>query len=399
MSISDKIKSIKGEMQKFQRSGDKIKRQLFIFGYYGWNNTGDDAMIYALLRELHISDSSICFAIFSQKPITVPSEVRDLVKFVESEPLKVIREIKRSSAFIIGGGTMMYDYGYNMNLLNMKRLSINLKILLLIIWAKLCKNKVYLLGIDVGSVTTFFGKFILKQIYRLSTFISVRDNLSYKVFNELGGGNKVLLTFDLATLLPLPSTKRTKENILGISILPFFEIYHANKTKDLLFIHKIAKGLNQWLKRDSQSTVYLFIFKGKSKADDVLITEMLQKQLEPSERVKLISYNPDPFEIMSQVAQCDAFLGMRYHSCLFAYLTNTPLLILNYFQKCQALAEDVGLPKHAVVSLEEILKGEFERYLKHLQEYPEDFVATLPVNTAKKMAKKNLAIGKILEDS
>ena len=382
-------------MQKFRRSEDKIKRQFFVFGYYGWNNTGDDAMIYALLRKLHILDASITFTIYSQKPITVPSEVRDLVKFV-SESKKVLREIKRSSAFIMGGGTIMYDYGYNMNLLNVKRLLINLKILLLIIWAKLCKNKVYLLGIDVGSVTTFFGKFILKQIYRLSTFISVRDNLSYTVFNELGGGNKVLLAFDLATLLPLPMTKRTKENILGISILPFFEIYHGDKEKDRLFVHEIAKGLNQWLKRDPRNRIYLFVFKGKSKADDVLITEMLRKQLNPSERVKLIPYNPDPVETLSKVAQSDAFVGMRYHSCMFAYLTDTPLLIINYFQKCQALAEDIGLPKHAVISLEEILNGQFEKYLEKMQEHPDDFVATLPVDMAKQMAKNGLPTDKNL---
>ena len=208
--------------------------------------------------------------------------------------------------------------------------------------------------------------------------------------------NKVTLSFDLAALLQPLSTsgkslvKKTDIKILGISILPFFEIYYADKEKDFLFVHKIAEGLNLWLKRDCQSLIYLFVFKGKSRADDVIITEMLRKQLEPSERVKFVPYNPDPIETMSNVAQCDAFVGMRYHSCVFAYLTNTPLLIINYFQKCQALAEDVGLSKHTVISIEEILNGKFEKYLENMQERPDDFVATLPIDMAKQMAKNGL---------
>ena len=267
----------------------------------------------------------------------------------------------------------------------------------MLICAKLFWKRTYLMGIGIGPLSTFWGRFLSKQIYRLAKFISVRDKLSYKILEKMGLKNKVTLSFDLAALLPSLSTsdnlvKKTDMKKLGVSILPFFEIYHHDKEKDILLIHEIAKGLNRWLKRDCQSMIYLFVFKGKSKADDVLITEMLQKELNPLGRVRLIPYNPDPIQTLSRVAQCDAFVGMRYHSCVFAYLTNTPLLIINYFQKCQALAEDVGLSEHAVISIEEILNGKFEKYLQNLQEHPDDFVATLPVDIAKQMAKNGLPL-------
>ncbi len=217
--------------------------------------------------------------------------------------------------------------------------------------------------------------------------------------------NKITLSFDLAALLQPLSTsdkslvKKTDMKILGISILPFFEIYYSDKEKDILFVHEIAKGLNQWLKRDRKNLIYLFVFKGKSIADDLFITKTLQKQLNPAERVKLIPYNPNPVETMSKVDQCHTFIGMRYHSCLFAYLTNTPLLVINYFRKCQALVEDVGLSKNTIISLEEILNGEFEKYLKHLQEHSDDFIASLPIDTAKQMAKNGLVLDEKLEGS
>ena len=371
-----------------------MKLQFFIFGYYGWKNTGDDGMIYALLQELHFSYPAATFAIFSQMPIVVPQETKNLVKFVRPTPQTVFREIMQSSIFIMGGGTQIYDYGGKM-----KRLKVMSEMFIMLLWAKLFCKRIYLLGIGVEPLSTNWGRFLSKQMCRLADFVSVRDKSSYEILEGIGLKNKITLSFDLTALLqPLSATddkhlvRNTDMKILGISILPFFEIYHGDKEKDRLFIHEIATGLNQWLKRDVQSLIYLFVFKGKSKADDVLITEMLRKQLESPERVKLVPYNPDPIETMSNVAQCHAFIGMRYHSCVFAYLTTTPLLVINYFQKCQALAEDIGLSEHAVISIEEILNGKFEKYLQNLQEHPDDFVATLPVDIAKQMAKNGLPL-------
>jgi polysaccharide pyruvyl transferase WcaK-like protein len=341
---------------------------IFIFGYCGWKNTGEDAMIYGLLRELHTLYPTAAFAILAQTAITVPQETKNFVKFVRPAPQIIFREIKHSSIFIMSGGTHISDYGDRI-----VRLKIMSAIFIMLIWAKLFCKRIYLISIGVGPLSTIWGRLLSKQIHRLADFISVRDKLSYDILEGMGLKNKVTSSFDLAALLQPLSTD---DNPLV--------------KKDLLFVHEIAKGLNQWLKRDSQSLIYLFVFKDKLKYSDVLFTELLQKQLEPSERVKLIPYNPDPVLTLSQVAQCHAFVGMRYHSSVFAYLTNTPLLIINYFQKCQAFAEDVGLAKHTVVSLEEILNGEFEKYLKNLQENPDDFVATLPVDIAKQKAKNSL---------
>lgn len=376
-----------------------MKQQFFIFGYYGWKNTGDDGMIYALLRELHFLYPAVTFAIFSQMPIVVPQEMKNLVKFVRPIPQTVFQEIVHSSVFIMGGGTQIYDHGSKV-----KRLKILSEMLLMLIWAKLFCKRIYFLNIGVEPFSTGWGRYLSKQMCRLADSISVRDTASYEILKGIGLESNVTLSFDLTALLQPLSTganrylvKNPDIKILGVSILPFFEIYHDDKEKDHSFVDGIAKGLNQWLKRDCQGMIHLFMFKGESKADDVAITDLLRKQLEPSERVKLVPYNPDPIETMSKVAQCHAFVGMRYHSCVFAYLTNTPLLIINYFQKCQALAEDIGLSEHAVISIEEILNGQFENYLKNMQDHPNEFVATLSVCAAKQRARGVLPMGKQLE--
>jgi polysaccharide pyruvyl transferase CsaB len=369
------------------------RHRFFIFGYYGWKNVGDDAMLYALLQELSALNSMAEFAILSPVPVVIPPQVLSKTKFVKPSPLAVSREILRSSTFVIGGGTHICDYG------NRKRvLKILSRILVLVLYSKLLRKKIYFLNNGLGPISTTWGSFLSKSICWLADYISVRDEASYRILQAWGFTDKISLTFDLSALIEplnepgsnIQKIRKNNKRILGISVTPVFEIYHRSKERDLLLINEIAKHVNEWLEENPHWEVWLFTFKGRSKDSDVFITQLLQERLQPPERIKLIPYNSDPRRILAQVAQCDAFIGMKYHSCLFAYLDGIPLLVIEYHPKCRALAAEIGLPKHAIISLEEILNGQIAKQLKNLLEHPENFRATLPVKLATKRAKHGI---------
>ncbi|MCL0088327.1 polysaccharide pyruvyl transferase family protein [Dehalococcoidia bacterium] len=366
------------------------KHQFFIFGYYGWKNVGDDAMLYALLQELHGLAPKANFAVSSAVPVTIPQQTEGKTKFVKLSPLAVSQEILRSSAFIIGGGTHLFDYGNRI-----RTLKIQLRILFLALYCKVLRKKVYLLNNGLGPISTTWGRFLVRTVCRIADHISVRDRASYRLLTSWGFTDKVWLAFDLSALIePLDETTNNPlENnkaILGISVTPVFEHYYNSRETDFLLVNEIARAINEQIERNSQLEVYLFIFKGKTKDHDVDITQLLQQRLQPPERVKLIPYNPDPRRMLDKVAQCHTFVGMKYHSCLFAYLSNIPLLVIDYHPKCRTLAEDIGLPPHAVISLEDILANQFGIYLRKLLQFPEGFLAALPVDIAKQMAKNGL---------
>lgn len=354
---------------------------------------GDDAMLYALLEELHASEPKAKFAVTSRMPVVIPSQVQSETTFVRLSPLAVAREILKSSVFVVGGGTHINDYGKKRRVL--KILS---RILALVLYSKLLGKKVYLLNNGFGPIITSWGRLLSRTMCLLADYISARDKFSYEILESFGVTHKASLAFDLSALLE-PLDKREKSSckdggedgqILGLSITPVFEIYYGNKEKDLLLVDEITKVINEELGRNHRLRVHLFIFKGKSRDDDVLITRLLQERLQSSDHVQLTNYNPDPREMLSQVARCDAFIGMRYHACLFAYFTNVPLLVIDYHPKCHALADDIGLPPQAVVSLEEVLHGQFSERLRNLLSSPEDFHATLPIALARKRAREGL---------
>jgi polysaccharide pyruvyl transferase WcaK-like protein len=175
--------------------------------------------------------------------------------------------------------------------------------------------------------------------------------------------------------------------------LPFFEIYTSDKDRDRLLVHRVAEALNKWLEKDIKNTVCLFTIKGASKQDDVLITDLLRANLRPPDRVRLVPYNSDPREMLYNFGRCDAFIGMRYHSCVFAYLSHLPLLIINYFNKCQALGEDIKLPQDALITPDEVLEGLMDKKLKELYTRPTYFIAELPTDEAKRKATRNFSGG------
>ena len=370
--------------------------QVFIYGYYGWRNTGDDAMVYVLLQELPRLYPNARFAVLSRMAVLVPPSAKDKVRFIKLNPLSVLREISRSSAFIIGGGTHIYDYG-----ITRRNLRILLRLWLILLLAKAFGNRIYLLGNGIGPLSTKWGKVLARLICHLADHITVRDTASYAVLENFGLAERASLGFDLSTLLepePVASsgTSPKDRRVLGISVTPVFEIYQGNKEKDSLLVDLISQGISQEFSQKSPWEVRLFTFKGESRFDDFAITQMLQEKLKPLKYTRLIPYNPDPRQMLAQVSQCDAFIGMRYHACLFAYLTNVPLLIIDYHPKCQALAEEIKLAESGVISLPEIMEGQFAERLSYLMRSPDKFRAALSMNTAKTRA--NAALKGIKEE-
>lgn len=355
-------------------------------------------MIFVLLHELHDRFPRATFVIPAHAPFTLPEEAKRSVKLVEPKPWAVLREIKRSSAVVMGGGTHIYDKTKETG-----RFAVLAAWFIVMAIAKILGHRIYLIGIGVEPVETKWGVFFAKSIFRLADFMSLRDTASFEIVKSLGFEYKAVLSFDLsALLLDSSASSPTKDDQneggasrdlypkkIGISLLPFFQIYYGDNSADKRIVQVIAEAFNKWLAKNDKNIVFLFVIKGGLKKGDTDITNLLRASLTPQTRVRLIPYNSDPRQAFSKIAQCDAFVGMRYHSCIFAYLSRVPLLMVNYFNKCDALAQDVKLSKDALITPDEIVNGKLEEKITQLTSCPTRFIAELPPEEAKKLAVKN----------
>lgn len=359
-------------------------KKIFIFGHYGEKNTGDDAMIYALLQELNETFPLFDFSIMSPRKLFIPNIVKGRVKIIKPSFVPVFREIMHSSIFVMGGGTQIYDYGKKS-----ERFKVLFQMLFIISWAKIFCSKIFFFNIGVEPFETIIRRFLSKRICKLADLISLRDNYSFNILKNMGI-EKIKMSFDLAALLnPYWNivTDKSEDKILGLSILPFYEIYHGKPNLDHKLVNEIAKSINELLTIYSDYSLFLFVFKGKSRSDDYNITHVLAEKIDKKDNLTIINYDPNPVKMLNAVKKCDIFIGMRYHSCLFAYITKKPLLIINYFQKCSALAVEIGLPEKTVISLNDILDGCFNERLKDIINNPDEYMPSLPVDEARKRAK------------
>jgi polysaccharide pyruvyl transferase WcaK-like protein len=271
--------------------------------------------------------------------------------------ISILKAIRISDIFIITGGTHFQDQDE----FNLRRFKIFLFFQLLVVYAYIINKAPILLGHGIGPIQKKWSEFSLKVILKYSRVITVRDKDSYDLVKVLGFEKKCLLGFDIASLLLglIPEPSRIQFNntdqIIGFSLLPVYSIYSKTPEKDLSLINEFSRSINKLLKQNKNLKIKLFAFRAGKRHSDVKMIEDLSKELvEYSKRVSLVVYNGDISDLLCQINECNAMVGMRYHSLLFAYILQKPIIAIEYQGKCRSLVRDIQLEERAVMSLSEV---------------------------------------------
>ncbi len=376
--------------QDARRSGGGSPPQFFLFGYNGWKNTGDDAMLLALLlacRNLRVGFRVLC----GPAAPAVPSETRGQVRVVPASALQVLLELARSDGFVLVGGTHLSDYGDRL-----RGIFMITRILALASFSKFLGKSVHLLAIGVGPIQARLPKVLARRLFRSADTLSVRDCDSLTAVESISPTTKAVLGFDLSALLvpsiqPTSTVRRSEEPILGVSITPVYKVYFGSEALQAQMLSCIASELNGWLRENPLWRIRVFIFQGETSGTanhDAFLSNMLRNLLVPKTRVEMVEYQPSPIKMLERVAACDAFIGMKFHASAFAFLCGVPQLLIPYHPKCLSLAREVGLPQEAIVPLEELASGRLRRQLDIITAVPDKGKSTLTLGEAIRRAQK-----------
>lgn len=363
---------------------------VFIFGYFGWNNVGDDAIGCGLIKGINDLKQDAKFYVPSKREYFFEN-LEDLdIKRLKFSFLDILKGILRSEHVIIAGGTHFYDEGDD----EFHRLKIFILFGLMISLARFLRKKVSLIGHGIGPLSKGWSITLSRYIFNRCSNIYVRDRLSKTVLNNLGYKHKSNLAFDAAVLLFgyedfLVSHNKSNRQNLGISLLPFFEIYQDDEEKDKLNVENLGIVLNSILNDNDNIDINLFSFRGGNLHSDTPILKELYKKL-PSNRVNIIEYEGDLASFVQKISKCDFFICTRYHSAIFAYMLDIPSLIISYMEKCEGFSRYVSFPERVTISLKELSKPDILFKLKALIEEPNKYRAKLERRKAMFKAKKML---------
>ncbi len=170
------------------------KNGILVCGAYGRGNAGDDAILEAILAELHQIDRDAPIWVLSRKPkrTRLTYRVNSIYAF---SALRWLHRMRHTQLYINGGGSLMQDVTS----------SRSLWFYLFTIWcAKRLGNKVMMYGCGIGPVLRPSNRKLTSRVLQTSVdAITLRDSHSKTELADMGVTNpKVLLSADPTVILP-----------------------------------------------------------------------------------------------------------------------------------------------------------------------------------------------------
>lgn len=312
-----------------------------LVGYYGQQNTGDDAFLAVTAWGVHrFAKMENIVATAKVLPCVYGEPVMPLY-WVSWHRLCRLQErmaVRNIPHLIFGGGSNFHSSARMEAYIQLLRRS--------------GRGPHVALGVSVGPFKDSRAAGVCAGLIKELAFIGVRDRQSLIRVLDIAPDAPVKLTFDLALLLPeavgaeLPRTGARRG--LGVALCPYERFTGGDQANEFRRVIQIAGAIRQASKENIVEEVVLIDFNGHPKYGDATMHEALSEALEGVVPVRRLGYTNDPWKVMKVIGGLRGMLAMRLHAAVFAYRTATPCLILGYHEKCQAWAEMIGQSRSLV---------------------------------------------------
>lgn len=308
----------------------KGKQGVLICGAYGRGNSGDEAILEAIIKSMRSVDSLMPITVMTRKPkhTELLYNVRSVYTF---NPLEFIPAMIKAKLFISGGGSLIQNVTSTRSLLFY---------LLAIRIAKICRCRVLMYGCGIGEVSGKVQRLITKRVINCSVdAITVRDTQSVKELEALGVYKPpVMLSADPAFTLPHADEKAVKE---------FFKKNELDENgRHICFSLRSWKGFKEF---SSYGKAAKYAYE-KYKLMPVFLPIEVPKDIEPS---KLAAKNLDiPYKIIKNPENIPLIMGflskmsvvcaVRLHALVFSASAGVPFIATSYDIKVKSFMENVG---------------------------------------------------------
>jgi len=355
-----------------------MSASFFVLGYFGFGNAGDDSIGRATVQQIHrvTEDADISIVSANEK-----FESGCNVRLIDFSLSAITVEIWRADNLILTGGSHFHDEQSRLT-----SLKIHLFYLLVVSVARILSANVHALGHGIGPLSRTSSRVLTSLTLRLTETVTVRDPESRDIAQSIGVDAR--LTFDHAALLKTnesePSTKR-----LGVSVTPAFRKYHDSPERDDRLVTDLATVLDDTIEDGQWNGVTIFAFHNGDANGDVSLSEQLCQRMEAGE-VTVETYDNDPVAFLSSISSMDAFLGMKYHSLVFSYLTDVPVASISYHPKCEWFQSYTVTSDRCVMNMTDMCESEFSELVAYLSEENNTCRAKLPKNRAEELAAESV---------
>ncbi|RLQ96828.1 polysaccharide pyruvyl transferase CsaB [Falsibacillus albus] len=329
-----------------------------ISGFYGLGNTGDEAILEAIIDNLRDEFDNPEITVFSLSPEQTAKEhnVKSVYRAWRHDNKGKIKALKEADLLISGGGGLLQD-SYPTKFL-FGPLPYYLLIVLL---AKLCGTKVMFFSQGIGPVTSTWGKILMKMA-NMADFITVRDQYSKDLVHKLGVNKpETVVTSDIVfAFKPKPDDSCFKslplkgdEKLVAVSVRPWFD--------QVKQFEQVGQILDYIIEEKNVTPVFVPM----EGHHDKNASERVMKHMKHADRCLMLGTDYTPNQYLNFIGNCNLTIGMRLHALIFSTLMGVPHIGLSYDKKVESLLKRSGMWDYSAV-LEEIDVEELKKNAVHL---------------------------------
>ena len=323
---------------------------VLISGYYGFNNTGDEAMIETMSTLLAKRDYGLI--VLSSNPEKT-KELYNVDAYDRYKFWSIVKAIRKTDILVSGGGTLFQD------ITSKKSIWYYLGIVKL---AQLLGKKVVIAYQGMGPINTKFYRWINKKTLNKKSvkLIALRDKQAYEYAKEMGiKEEKMILSSDMIFMMKPPANERSlkilKDNVHnlqeGEKLIGFSVREWKDKDRTDLFAEVADKLVEKYNAR-----IVFFPF---HKPKDAEISKIIMHKMKHEDKTVLIPNRYLPSEILGTMGQMDINIGVRLHALVFSALMNVPTVGISYEPKIDGFLEMINMTPvctYENISVEKILE-------------------------------------------
>lgn len=319
--------------------------RVLLRGYYGFRNTGDDALLAATALGVRraYGDAIAVTALASAIPAFPGSTLvrpafPPVPRWRGERRVRLWAEALRARAVVFGGGSVFHARA------GLPQLEALLRVA--------GRGPHLAAGVSIGPFRSSDEERACARVLRRMAFLGLRDEESADLARALAPGVPSRLTFDLAPLLldmgdGVPAARAARRG-LGIALCDYERFTGGDTRREAIRRARVARALRA-VPRELVDELVLVDFNGDPESGDADVHADLSARLAGAGiPIRHVRYDARPLEALRTIGRLRAIVAMRLHAAVFAYLARTPAVILSYHPKCSGWAGQAGVPASMV---------------------------------------------------
>lgn len=327
-----------GSLRPDAQNQPEVKR-IVISGYYGFRNSGDEAVLKSILFALEEESKEQGVRIV---PVVLSIDPAGTTQMYGVEAVhrmrlaEVIRAIRGSDGLISGGGSLLQDAT---GALTIPYYTGILKI------AQWLRKPTFIYAQGIGPVNRRWMDPLIRGVMRRSAYVSVRDAESAALLGRIGvPSGRIDVVPDPVMGLPLPTgvAAADRDASDAESAVPVVGVSLRHWRKDGTDLERAAKALGTLARSRAVRLRFLPFHMPSDMETSQWVMERLG-DLGPDSSVELAAPGDDPQLMLQAVSECDVLFGMRLHALIYAANQSVPMIGLSYDPKIDQFLKRLGL--------------------------------------------------------